>query len=174
MKKHIFMLSIIAIALLTSCTKDNSFHLLSGEERVIEDYQGQWLVINFWAEWCPPCLEEIPELNLLAEENLGVAVLGVSYDKLSNHELNQLVDKLDIQYSIVATEPMPYLPVAKPESLPGTYLVSPSGQIMGPILGKIDRAKILKIIQKVDGTVDKATNRTTDNTVDKAIEKTKG
>jgi len=155
MKKHIFILSIIAIALLTSCTKDNSFSLLSGEEKVIEDYQGQWLVINFWAEWCPPCLEEIPELNLLAEEQPDIAVLGVSYDKLSNHELEQLVDKLNIDYPIVATEPMPYLPVAKPQSLPGTYLVSPNGQIMGPILDKIDRHKILKVIQKVDG-VDEA------------------
>lgn len=159
MKKHIFMLSIAAIALVASCTKNNSFHLLSGEEKVIEDYQGQWLVINFWAEWCPPCLEEIPELNLLAEEQPDIAVLGVSYDKLSNHELNQLVDKLEIEYPIVATEPMPYLPVAKPQSLPGTYLVSPNGQIMGPILGKINRHKILKVIQKVDGAVDKTIDK---------------
>ena len=61
------------------------------------------------------------------------------------------MDKLDIQYPIVATEPMPYLPVAKPQSLPGTYLISPSGQTMGPILGKIDRSKILEIIKKVEG-----------------------
>jgi thiol-disulfide isomerase/thioredoxin len=151
MKKALLVILLLAINLLTACSNENSFHLLSGEKKTIEDYRGQWLVINFWAEWCPPCLEEIPELGKLVKENPEIAVLGVSYDKLTNDELETLVKKLDIQYSIVATEPMPYLPVAKPQSLPGTYLISPSGQTMGPILGKIDRKKILQIIKKVEG-----------------------
>lgn len=150
MKNVLIALSLAMTMMLVACTKNDSFHLLTGEEKHIEDYRGQWLVINFWAEWCPPCLEEIPELGILAKENSGIEVIGVSYDKLSNSELEKLVDKLDIQYPIVATEPMPFLPVAKPQSLPGTYLVSPGGQIMGPILGKIDRKKILSIIKKIE------------------------
>ncbi|WP_223669185.1 TlpA family protein disulfide reductase [Kangiella shandongensis] len=156
MKKMLFSLAVAVAMLLTACSNENSFHLLSGEKKSMNDYEGQWLVINFWAEWCPPCLEEIPELGLLAEENPDIAILGVSYDKLTNNELKSLVDKLEISYPIVATEPMPYLPVAKPQSLPGTYLVSPSGQTMGPILGKVDRAKILKIIKKVEGRLEAA------------------
>ncbi|AKE52266.1 TlpA family protein disulfide reductase [Kangiella geojedonensis] len=151
MKKIIALSLLVALSFLTACSNQNSFHFLSGEEKNVDDYRGQWLVINFWAEWCPPCLEEIPELGKLVEENPDIAVIGVSYDKLSNDELEALVKKLDIKYPIVATEPMPYLPVAKPQSLPGTYLISPSGQTMGPILGKIDRSKILEIIQKVEG-----------------------
>jgi len=151
MKKIIALSLLVALSFLTACSNQNSFHFLSGEEKTVDDYRGQWLVINFWAEWCPPCLEEIPELGKLVEENPDIAVIGVSYDKLSNDELEALVKKLDIKYPIVATEPMPYLPVAKPQSLPGTYLISPSGQTMGPILGKIDRSKILEIIQKVEG-----------------------
>ncbi|WP_223577797.1 TlpA family protein disulfide reductase [Kangiella taiwanensis] len=151
MKNLIVCLALLTLSFLTACSNQNSFHFLSGEEKSIEDYRGQWLVINFWAEWCPPCLEEIPELGKLVKENPHIAVIGVSYDKLTNEELEALVDKLDIQYPIVATEPMPYLPVAKPQSLPGTYLISPSGQTMGPILGKIDRSKILETIKKVEG-----------------------
>ena len=150
-KAFAFLVALFAATLLSACSNQNSFHFLSGEEKTVEDYRGQWLVINFWAEWCPPCLEEIPELGKLVKENPDIAVIGVSYDKLSNEELEALVQKLDIQYPIVATEPMPYLPVAKPQSLPGTYLISPSGQTMGPILGKIDRSKILEIIEKVEG-----------------------
>ena len=151
MKKIGLAVLLVLMSILSACSDQNSFHLLSGEEKSIEDYRGQWLIINFWAEWCPPCLEEIPELGKLAKENPELAILGVSYDKLTNSELEGLVEKLDIQYPVVATEPMPYLPVAKPQSLPGTYLISPSGQTMGPILGKIDRQKILAIISKVEG-----------------------
>lgn len=150
MKKLLLAVLFATVGLLNACTNENSFHFLSGEEKSVDDYEGQWLVINFWAEWCPPCLEEIPELGKLAAENSEIAVIGVSYDKLSNHELQQLVEKYDISYPIVATEPMPFLPVAKPQSLPGTYLVSPSGQAMGPILGKVDRQKILEIINKIE------------------------
>ena len=151
MRKIIALCFLVTLSFLTACSNQNSFHFLSGEEKTVDDYRGQWLVLNFWAEWCPPCLEEIPELGKLVEENPDIAVIGVSYDKLSNDELGALVNKLDIKYPIVATEPMPYLPVAKPQSLPGTYLINPSGQTMGPILGKIDRSKILEIIQKVEG-----------------------
>ncbi|AOE50071.1 TlpA family protein disulfide reductase [Kangiella sediminilitoris] len=151
MKKRLYGLLVVFALVLMGCSEQNSFHLLSGKKMSMDDYKGQWLVINFWAEWCPPCLEEIPELGLLADENPDIAVLGVSYDKLDNSELKTLVDKLDIRYPIVATSPMPYLPVTKPQSLPGTYLVSPSGQTMGPILGKVDREKILEIIKKVEG-----------------------
>ncbi|GAA0197442.1 hypothetical protein GCM10009123_00810 [Kangiella japonica] len=152
MKKLLLAALLTALSLLAACSNENSFQLLSGEEKTIEDYKGQWLVINFWAEWCPPCLEEIPELGKLALENPEIAVIGVSYDKLSNHELQQLVEKYDISYPIIATEPMPFLPVEKPQSLPGTYLISPSGQAMGPILGKVDRSKILEIINKIENT----------------------
>lgn len=151
MRKVVIIIALILLSGLFACSNQNSFHLLSGEEKQIEDYRGQWVVINFWAEWCPPCLEEIPELGLLVNENPEIAVIGVSYDKLSNEELSKLVKELNIQYPIVATTPMPYLPVAKPQSLPGTYLISPTGQTMGPILGKINRAKILEIIEKVEG-----------------------
>lgn len=132
-----------------ACDSNKDFSLLNGERKSLSDYQGDWLVVNFWAEWCPPCLEEIPELNLLAQENDGIEVIGVSFDKLSNEELSALSEKLDIQYPVVATEPMPYLPMGRPQSLPASYIVTPKGEIMGPLLGKVDRHKIIELIDKI-------------------------
>ena len=143
---------LIAMALLfmlCACDSNKDFSLLNGQQKNLSDYQGRWVVINFWAEWCPPCLEEIPELNLLAQENDEIDVIGVSFDKLSNEELAALVKKLDIQYPVVATEPMPYLPMKRPESLPASFIITPGGEVMGPLLGKIDRHKITGLIEKI-------------------------
>jgi len=43
------------------------------------DYRGQWVVINYWAEWCKPCIKEIPELNGL-DRREGYRVLGANFD----------------------------------------------------------------------------------------------
>lgn len=133
----------------SACDSSKEFSLLNGEQKNLSDYRGSWLVVNFWAEWCPPCLEEIPELNLLAQENDNIQVVGVSFDKLPNDELRALSDKLDIQYPVVATEPMPYLPMQRPQSLPASYIVTPKGEVMGPLMGKVDRHKIVEIIEKI-------------------------
>ncbi|ACV27045.1 alkyl hydroperoxide reductase/ Thiol specific antioxidant/ Mal allergen [Kangiella koreensis DSM 16069] len=144
-----FILSAFLLLLVVSCDTSKEFSLLSGEQKNLSDYEGSWLVVNFWAEWCPPCLEEIPELNLLAQENGNIQVLGVSFDRLPNEELIALTDKLDIQYPVVATEPMPFLPMERPQSLPASYIVTPKGEVMGPLLGKVDRHKIIELIEKI-------------------------
>ena len=52
----------------------------------LDELRGQWVVINYWAIWCKPCIQEIPELNKLAELP-QVTVLGVNYDGISGEEL---------------------------------------------------------------------------------------
>lgn len=138
----------VLCVLMVSCQPTNQFDLLSGESKSLQDYRGEWLLINFWAEWCPPCLKEIPELNQLSQE--GVNVLAVSYDKLSNSELLKLKEKYQIQYSIVATSPMPYLPMERPTGLPANYLFTPDGEMIGPLLGKQTRDSFMEIIEKVE------------------------
>lgn len=135
------------VFLLVGCEQGSQFKLLNGQSKQLSDYQGDWLLINYWAEWCPPCLKEIPELNALSKE--GIRVLAVSYDKLSNHELEQQKDKYQIQYDMIATSPMPYLPMERPSGLPANYLFTPKGEMIGPLLGKQDKESIMALIEKI-------------------------
>lgn len=149
----VFAMTVLsALFWLQGCQKSNQFTLLTGESKSLEDYQGQWVVVNFWAEWCPPCLKEIPELNALDQSSKDIQVLGVSFDKLSNDELKELMTILDIQYPVLATEPIPFLPMAKPQSLPATYIVTPTGEVLGPLMGEVSKQKLLDIIEKIKQT----------------------
>lgn len=147
LKKLLFVLFLVT---LQSCEQQTGFTLLNGDKKRLSDYQGQWLLVNFWAEWCPPCLKEIPELNALQQE--GVKVVAVSYDKLPNSTLLKQKEKYDIRYSVVATEPMPYLPMSKPQGLPANYLFTPSGEMIGPLLGKQDKESIMALIKKIEAS----------------------
>jgi len=57
-----------------------------GVKQDISQYQGKIIVLNFWATWCPPCREEMPELSALYQEykNKNVVVLGVALDDLAS------------------------------------------------------------------------------------------
>ena len=65
-----------------------------------DKYRGQWVLVNYWAEWCKPCLEEIPELNEL-DKAPDIAVLGVNFDGVTGVPLVELGERMGIELSLI-------------------------------------------------------------------------
>lgn len=102
----------------------------------LQDLQGQWLVINYWAEWCKPCIEEIPELNSFAQQNSQRArVFGVDFDGNRGDELNAAIAKLAIAFPTLAKDPASQLGYDRPTVLPTTIVINPQGQLHRILLG---------------------------------------
>lgn len=76
---------------------------LKGRTYSMKDFSGKILVLNFWATWCPPCLEELPKLNDLYDryKNRGVQVIGIALDKDSLDVVSPFVKKHKINYPIL-------------------------------------------------------------------------
>lgn len=148
MKRLKFCALLTCLIALSSCSQSPDFYFLDGKPARLSEYRGQWLLVNFWAEWCSPCREEVPELNELfaaaAEHNL--AVIGISYDPLSNDDIRSIVKDWNIKYPVVATEPMPILPFKLPKSLPGNYIISPEGEVVSKLKGKQSVETISKLL----------------------------
>jgi len=134
----------------TGCSQNGEFTLLNGQKHSLDDFKGSWVVINFWAEWCAPCLEEIPALNRLAKvgEQQGITVIGVSYDPLNTTELKAVTEKWQFQYAVMATEPVPILPFKLPATLPTNYLLDPDGQVVSKLVGKQDYESLVRAIEQ--------------------------
>ena len=66
--------------------------------RTIEALRGKWVVINYWARWCKPCLKEIPELNELNSRYDSVTVLGVNYDGVTGDELAEQTQQFGVEF----------------------------------------------------------------------------
>jgi thiol-disulfide isomerase/thioredoxin len=96
------------------------------------------VIVNYWATWCPPCLEEIPDLVDLYEHNRkDVVVLGIAYEEVNLDYLKEFVDSHFISYPVLRMAPIPVTELGPVLGLPTTYIISPEGERMarqeGPI-----------------------------------------
>ena len=107
--------------------------LLGCSSEPIENVPSQWNVINYWAIWCKPCREEIPELNQLNQiEN--VVVLGVNFDGKVDEALFSDVSDLGIAFDII-DDPAANLNISRPSVLPTTLVLSPEGTLVATLVG---------------------------------------
>ncbi len=109
-----------------------------GRKVAVERLEGQWLVINYWAQWCAPCRTEIPELNALEKQlkAQSVQVLGVNFDGLLDEKLSQASQDMGITFTVLAQDPAERYQLPRAEVLPVTYIVDPQGRMRERLLGE--------------------------------------
>ena len=111
---------------------------MQGKTLKLSDYRGKWVVLNYWATWCPPCLEEIPELVLFHENNKATraVVIGVDMEMLSPGVLARFVEDNFVTYPIIPlVEKMPAFDNV--ENFPTTYLIDPDGVAVVKHVGSV-------------------------------------
>jgi len=102
------------------------------------DHRGQVVLINYWATWCGPCLEEMPGLVRLAREKKGLAVVGVSMDEGDRKKVRDFVGRFQIPYPVVFPEAMSQMGAGM-VGLPTTILVDRSGRVAKTYVGAVRR-----------------------------------
>lgn len=134
------LLFVVLCALLTlaACTDSAPKHplrLFDGNITSPSQWQGQWVLINYWADWCGPCREEVPELNHLNDLTDGFKVLGVNYDYLEGGELQASIDALGITFPTLLDDPQSIFGYDEATVLPMTVLIAPNGALHRVLLG---------------------------------------
>ena len=132
---RVLALSAAVLVLLSGCG-DTRLKTLSGEDVSWKQQRGQWVFINYWAQWCQPCRKEIPELNQFALQHEGEAViLGVNFDGPEYEELEKQTRAMGIEFTQLLHDPSGLLGFDRPEVLPATYVFDPKGVYQGVMVG---------------------------------------
>ncbi|HKK22908.1 MAG TPA: TlpA disulfide reductase family protein [Pseudohaliea sp.] len=100
----------------------------------IEEQLGNWVLVNYWAEWCKPCIREVPELNKLDAEP-DITVLGVNYDAATGDALAAQIDALAITFAQLPSDPAAGLGIDRPQVLPTTVVIDPAGRRVATLVG---------------------------------------
>jgi len=117
---------------------DLTLETMEGGSINLADQKDRVLLVNFWATWCAPCREEIPDLNALQAElgGDGLRVIGIALDRQGREKVEPFAEKLSIEYPIVidaeGTAESEFGPIP---GLPTTIVVGPDGRITKRVVG---------------------------------------
>ena len=118
------VLIFLAALFLVSCSKQDIEISQGGglSSKVLEE---KTVVLNIWADWCPPCIKEFPYFNQINEKK-DVSVIGYHFDQfdsLSDSEVNKLIEKFGVTFPNLRDDPRDIWGIDLPENVPTTYII---------------------------------------------------
>jgi thiol-disulfide isomerase/thioredoxin len=102
--------------------------------------RGEWVIVNFWATWCAPCIKEMPELDKLDQAHGDISVIGLAFEEIEVADMQKFLSRRPVSYPIAIVDV--YAPPADfpaPKGLPMTWLIGPDGEVVNKFLGPVTR-----------------------------------
>ena len=130
---------------------------LDGTPYDLAQHRGKWVVVNFWATWCKPCVKEMPDLSALDAMREYIEVIGLAYDDSDPKDIRAFLTTHPVVYPIAIVDPYePMKSFASPRGLPTTYLIAPDGKLAKKFMGPITAGEIEGAITAAGGPRPKA------------------
>jgi len=130
---------------------------LDGRPQAIAQWRDKILVVNYWASWCAPCVEEIPAFSRLQRQYAaqGVQFVGIGIDNVENMQAFVKATPISVKatpisYPLLVADPAAsQMPGLQIKGLPYTLVIGPDGRVQGSRLGRLDESRLNSILQRL-------------------------
>ena len=135
-----------------SPASDFSLPDLQGKKHSLQDYRGQWVLLNFWATWCSACASQIQDLNALhtSQGNNGLKILAVAVEG-SPEQLQQYRQQKDMRFTILRDKVGTIAATYKASSIPLNYIIDPMGRVVAIVRGAFNWQKTIPLFATLNG-----------------------
>jgi thiol-disulfide isomerase/thioredoxin len=120
---------------------------LDGKSWEAKKLRGKFVIVNFWATWCKPCVKEMPDFQALSQRT-DVAILGLAYEEADDKDLLSFLKKVKVTYPVAKMDvyaPLP-APLEVPRGLPTTLVFDRNGDLLKKFLGPVTKADLEQTI----------------------------
>ena len=98
-------IKILPLFILFYSCSSGDIHFNKANSQFKNDLDENWIVINYWADWCPPCLKEMPELVNFAQSNPDIEVFAYNFDRLESEYLDPLILRFGVDIPSITSHP---------------------------------------------------------------------
>jgi thiol-disulfide isomerase/thioredoxin len=123
------IIPLLCIFILFGCQK-NDIDVFNGKDTSFEKLKGKWVIVNYWADWCAPCIKELPELFEFAEENNEVLVYVFNFDELDAEDLAPVAQRFNLKLPSLISHPREIWGIETPPAVPATFFINPEGVVV--------------------------------------------
>ena len=112
---------------------------LDGRTFDLSAQSGKWVIVNYWATWCSPCLKELPDISAyVAEHKDKVAAIGLAFEDSDKADIEKYLKTHPISYPVAQVDVIePPRDFDTPKGLPNTYVIAPDGHVAKAFMGPI-------------------------------------
>lgn len=125
---------------------------LSGKQHRLSDYRGKVVLLNFWATWCPPCIEEIPALGRLSDKLASEQFALLSVDIAEDHaRVSEFLKKVPARYPVLMDPDGDSVDAWQLYAFPSTFIIDRKGHIRYIYYGGLDwdKQEIVQLIESL-------------------------
>ena len=117
---------------------------LDGKPYDLAQQRGKYVIVNYWATWCVPCIKEMPDISrFVAAHKDQVAAIGLAYEDTDKADIQAFLAKHPVSYPIAqVTLDQPPKDFDEPRGLPTTWLIGPDGKVARRFVGPVTEASL--------------------------------